>query len=134
MTMPVYVAAPWEDGAIVRMMVHSALVERGLVPTSTWCETADGAKEDFTRLTRAAKAAAAQRNDHDIHRAEVVLVLARPGAGGEMFAEARYALALGKRVVWVGREILSASRDGVMRVDNVEDAFAVLENMARASA
>lgn len=131
--MPVYVAAPWEDGAIVRMMVHPALLERGLEPTSTWCAQADGEREDFARLTRAAKAAAAQQNDHDIHRAEVVIVLARPGAGGEMFAEARYALALGKRVVWVGREILSASRDGVMRAGSIDEAFEVLSRMAEAT-
>lgn len=125
MTFPVYVAAPFADGAFVREHVHPLLEQHGITPTSTWVHAAHG-PEDFARFAPDALAAAAEQNDHDIHRSAALLVIARHGAGGEMFAEARYALALRKPVIWVGRLILSAWRPGVERVEDLDGAVHAL--------
>lgn len=124
----VYVAAPFCDGSLVRQMVHPALRERGLLPTSSWAETAFG-PEDFSRLAPAALRAACARNDADLRGSDVVLALARHGAGSEMFAEVRVALEWGKSVVWCGRRSLSAWRSGVVLVESIDEAFDVLDRM-----
>lgn len=122
----VYVAAPYADAAFVREAIHPALRARGLTCASLWAESARG-PEDFAALTPVALADAARWNDRDVINADVLLVLARDGAGGEMFGEARYALALGIPVVWHGRRTLSAWRPGVHRVDEGADYSAAVE-------
>ncbi len=57
-------------------------------------------------------------NDRDLLGADLVVALPRDGAGAEMFAEVRLALAHRIPVLWVGaRRPLSAYREGVLRVD-----------------
>ena len=119
-----YVAAPYIDAGRV-LDVHERLVDLGIQPTSTWARTADG-PEDLSRVTEDGLRLIARANDSDLRGSHVVLVLARDGAGGEMFAEARIALEWGRPVVWVGRRILSAYRDGVVRVEDIDDALVVL--------
>jgi hypothetical protein len=126
-----YVAAPYADAAYVRI-VHATLEAHGIKPVSTWVERAEGV-EDFHRLALADLRRIAQENDADVRLADVVLMLARKGAGGEMFAEARLALDLGKTVIWTGRLTLSSFRPGVLQVRDLDDAWPVLERMARAS-
>lgn len=124
----VYVCAPYADGAVVRTMVHPALRERGFLPTSSWADEAFG-PEDFARFSPSALRSACARNDADLRGSDIVLVLARHGAGSEMFAEARIASEWGKPLVWVGRRTLSAWRSGVVLVESLDDAFDTLERM-----
>lgn len=94
----------------------------GLVPTSTWAEEQIG-PENFAQYTVEQLRAIAFSNDGDILRSNSMLVLARPGAGGEMFAEARFALQHEKAVFWVGRRTLSAWRRGVIRCHDLDAAL-----------
>lgn len=121
----VYVCAPFEDAGHVREHVHERLRTFGLEPSSRWAETARGA-EDFAAFTPYALRAIAEANDLDLGNSQAALVLAREGTGGEMFAEARLALVMGIPVVWVGRRTLSAWRDGVVLVDDLDEAITVL--------
>lgn len=127
MSFCVYVAAPFSDAGVVRV-VHDRLGTLGIVPTSRWVDQASGA-EDFARFEPSRLRAIAAQNDADLRGSDALLVLARAGAGGEMFAEARVGLDWGKAVVWVGRRILSAWRSGVVLVEDVDDAFPVLSAM-----
>lgn len=120
----VYVAAPFEDAGIVRA-VHDRLRSLGIEPCSTWAESARGI-EDFSAFTPARLRSLAEQNDRDVAEARAVLVMARPGAGGEMFAEARLALAMSIPVVWLGRRTLSAWRAGVTRAEDLDDAISTL--------
>src|SRR4051812_47303326 len=121
----IYVAAPYEDAMAVRD-VHALLRRLGFDCTSSWAENARG-PEDLTSLSFEAIRSLAEQNDADVMAADLVLVRARLGAGGEMFAEARWAIEKGKRVFWVGRKrILSAYRLGVVLFDDIDDALAAL--------
>lgn len=130
--MLVYVAAPYEDAAFVTV-VHETLTKHGMRPTSRWAEKARGAL-DFSTLAPAALRQAAAENDADVRGSDVVLAIARSGAGGEMFAESRVALEWHKPVVWTGRLTLSAFRSGVVRAVDLDDAISVLLSMQRALA
>src|SRR5690606_29567324 len=59
-----YVAAPFEDGVIVRM-VHERLVTLGITPTSSWAEQVYSA-EDFSRYLPSNLREFALRNDEDL--------------------------------------------------------------------
>lgn len=122
--MRIYVAAPYEDAAHVRGL-HERLRSLGLEPTSHWAENAAG-PENFASFTPMQLRAIAESNDTDVISSTAVLVLARAGAGGEMFAEARLALFLAKPVYWVGRRTLSSWREGVVRCEDLDDALARL--------
>lgn len=128
MALTVYVCAPYEDAAIVHALIHTRIEELGLAWTSRWAAHSRG-PEDFASLTPDALRAAAEENDRDVMSADVVLVMARKGAGGEMFAEARFALEHGKALVWTGRRTLSAWRRGVVRCEEVKEALNVLAAM-----
>lgn len=125
---PVFVAAPWQLGPMIREEIHERLAAVGVEPVSSWVEAADGAPEDVETLTPDHARASCEKNDHDIHRAAVVLLLTRPGLGSASFGEARYALALRKPVVWVGPRwnVDAFGRPGVVRVDDVDQGLAVL--------
>lgn len=128
MTPTVYVCAPYADAAFIREAVHPRLTSIGFVPTSRWVDSAAG-PEDFARYLPAQLRAAAEANDRAIRGSDIVLVVSRDGAGGETYAEARFALTLGKPVVWCGRRILSAWRAGVVRVDDLDAAISALATM-----
>lgn len=128
--MHLYVAAPYPDIAMVRQL-HMKLETIDIVPTSSWASGADN--EDFSKFTPMQLRRAAEANDQDIHRAHAVLVIARPGAGGEMFAEARYAEMLGMPIFWVGRLTLSSWRPNVVRCASIEEALVHLEKAAHSS-
>jgi hypothetical protein len=120
-----YLAAPFLDAPLVRDL-DAHLVSLGIGVTSAWAAAANGpealealAPEDVRRIALA--------NDRDLLSAHVVVVLARDGAGAEMFAEARLALAHRIPVVWVGtRRPLSAYRDGVLRVASLAEGLVYL--------
>ncbi|MBI2395765.1 MAG: hypothetical protein HYV09_39740 [Deltaproteobacteria bacterium] len=121
-----YVAAPFGDAPFVRE-VHACLRLLGLGPTSSWAEHADGSPEQLDAMPLEEVRALAERNDHALATSDVVLVLPREGAGREMYAEARLAIAIGLPVVWVGGpRPLSAYREGVILVDSLTDAFRTL--------
>lgn len=121
-----YVAAPFGDAPFVRE-VHACLRLLGLEPTSSWAEHADGSPEQLDAMPLEEVRALAERNDHALATSDVVLVLPREGAGREMYAEARLAIAIGLPVVWVGGpRPLSAYREGVILVDSLTDAFRTL--------
>lgn len=127
MSARIYVAAPYEDAAFVRQ-VHTRLRERKFTPTSSWAETAKGADV----LTPEIAQTAITVNDADLRSSDAVFVIARPGAGGEMFCEIAAALMHGIRVFWVGRKVLSAYRDGVVWCgDYVPEALDTLEATMR---
>ena len=86
--------------------------------------------EDFAKFTPSVLQAIAEANDADVAAANLVIVLARPGAGGEMFAECRYALTMRKPVYWTGRLTLSAWREGVTRFGSLEELLASVETLA----
>jgi hypothetical protein len=119
----IYVAAPYSDAPLVRG-VHKELRRAGCKPTSQWAEDAKGAENlelplgDLRRL--------AMGNDDAIRESDRMLVLAREGAGGEMFSEVRYAITFAVPVYWVGRTILSAFRPGVARYADLADAIAAV--------
>jgi len=118
-----YVAAPFGDAPFVRE-VHACLRLLGIEPTSSWAEHADGSPEQLDDMPIAEVRALAERNDHALATSDVVLVLPREGAGREMYAEARLAIAIGLPVVWVaGPRPLSAYREGVVRVETLAEAF-----------
>lgn len=122
----VYVAAPFDDGAIVRDCLHDRLRLHGMRPTAQWFDAPRG-PEDFTRFSPDELQRRALRNDADVRGSDVVFALPRRGAGGEMFAEIRVALEWGKSVVWVGeRRTLSAWRAGVVRVDDFDAGLGIL--------
>jgi len=119
---PVYIAAPFADAALVRA-IEPRLLPLGAESHSGWAQHANGPEQlDSMPLQSIQNIAAA--NDRDLMSAFAVLVLSRDGAGGEMFAEARLALEYGIPVVWVGaRRPLTAYRPGVVRVDTLEEAL-----------
>lgn len=127
MKLSIYVAAPFEDAGVVRV-IHDRIRREGMNATSEWAEQATGA-EDFARFLPSQLCTFAQDNDRDLRACNVVLVLARHGAGGEMFSEARVALEWGRAAIWVGRRTLSAWRPNVVRADSLDDAFAALAKM-----
>lgn len=123
----VYVAAPYEDGPFVRT-VHDRLVSIGVRPTSRWAYNTDGSIEQIARFAPGELRRRAHENDADMRGSDLVLVLARHGGGGEMFAEARLALEWGKAVMWVGqRTTLTAWRSGVLRFADLNDALVALD-------
>lgn len=127
MTFSVYICAPFDDGAFVRV-VHERLEALGISPSSTWVTEADGA-EDFTRFAPVELRRIAERNDRDIRGSHIVLVLDEAGRGRETCAEARIALEWGKPVVWVGRPTLSTWRRNVVRAETIDEAIETLVAM-----
>jgi hypothetical protein len=124
----VYVAAPYTDAEEVRA-IHAHLRMIGCSPTSQWASQALG-PEDFSLMTPDQIADIAHANDRDVLSSQMVLVVARAGAGGEMFAEARFASYHRIPIVWVGRLTLSAWRKGVTRC---VDVVAALRHIAECS-
>jgi len=121
-----YVAAPFVDAPYVRE-VHACLRLLGIEPSSSWAESADGEPERLDLMPLEQVRAIAERNDHALATSDVVLVLPRDGAGREMYAEARLAIAIGLEVIWVGGpRPLSAYREGVALVDTLQEAFRLL--------
>jgi hypothetical protein len=117
-----YVATAFSNAAEARA-VHALVEPLGITPASLWAADANG-PEDLRDLPRAKVRAIAHHNDRDLLSAHLVLVLAKEGAGGEMFVEVRLALAHRIPVLWVGeRRILSAYREGVLCVDRLGDAM-----------
>ncbi len=124
-----YVAGPYADAPRVRQL-HAELRALGIRPVSRWAEEATG-PEALEELSLSAVRAIARRNDDDLLNAHFAIVLARDGAGGEMFAEVRLALDSGIPVVWVGkRRPLTAYREGVVRVASVFDALSFAQSVA----
>lgn len=116
----IYVAAPLADAPLVRD-VHAQLRAHGLVPVSHWAERqGDDPNDNFDDAEEVQ--AKLRLNDAGVAAADVFLVLAREGAGGEMFCEAARALALGAPVIWVGRRVLSTFREGVRYFHSRESA------------
>ena len=131
MTFRIYVAAPYGDAPLVRG-VHALLRSLGLEPTSTWAEESDDCAEELAAMSIRVVRRLAQRNDDDLASSEAVLVLPREGAGREMYAEARLAIAFRIPVVWVGTPVcLTAFREGVSRVPSLQDALDTVQRMAR---
>ncbi len=128
--MNVYVASWYDNAGFVREHVHEALRAFGIRPTSRWAEQARG-PENFAAFQVDALRAIAADNDADLDRSDAVLMIATDGRGGESFAEVCRALLSGKLVVWVGRRTLSAFRRGVIRAEDLSDAFRILAEMAR---
>lgn len=127
-----YVAAPFADAPHVRE-VHACLRLLGIEPSSSWAEaaSADGQPERLDLMPIEQVRAIAERNDHALATSDVVLVLPRDGAGREMYAEARLAIAIGLEVIWVGNpRPLSAYREGVLQVATLVEAFRVLYERA----
>jgi hypothetical protein len=122
---PIYIAAPFTDAALVRD-IEPRFLPIGAESHSTWAQAANGPERlESMPLEMIQHIAAA--NDRDLLSAFAVIVLSRDGAGGEMFAEARLALEYGIPVVWVGRRRpLTAYRPGVVRVHTVEEAVEIV--------
>lgn len=123
----IYVAAPMNDKMFVREL-HDRLARADFIPTSTWANS-DRTSNDFDAFTPTELRAQLAKNDSDLRGSDVVLVVAREGVGGEMFAEARMAIDLGKTVIWCGRRILSSFRPYILLVEDIESAFALLTGM-----
>jgi hypothetical protein len=130
--MKIFIAAPWD---LVRTAndMRSDAAAMWWVCTSRWINLAlmlgpsenVGGGESFLQEK-------AKENDEDIARADVFVLLSHPQLGGECYLEARYALTLGKPVIWIGarRNMLSRWRPGVTRVADWEGAKASLRNLA----
>jgi hypothetical protein len=125
----VYLAAPFADAPQVREL-DTKLVELGIDVTSTWADAANG-PEELDKMPVAEVRRVALANDRDLLRAHLVVTLARDGAGAEMFAEVRLALAHRIPVLWVGtRRPLSAYRQGVLRVRSLPEGMIYLLGFA----
>lgn len=128
-----YVAAPFDDAPLVRE-VHARLRAHGVVPTSSWAEHARG-PERLEELPLDEVRALAAKNDFALASSDAALVLPRDGAGREMYAEARLAIALAIPLVWVGfPRCLSAYREGVVRVEHLADGLTEIFRLAAARA
>lgn len=126
--MNVYVAAAFTQVHLVKE-VHAELVARGMTPTSSWVRHATGESESLEIMTDTQRWAAAEENDQGVRAADVVIVLASP-EGKETFAEARYAAALGRTLLWVGRPLpLTAYRRGVERFTALSTALTYLSGL-----
>lgn len=127
MAFKVYVAAPYEDAGRVRA-IHAILREARIEPVSRWAEGAIGPEPAINRAAFWREVAA--QNDHDVIDCDAMLVLARDGVGGEMFAELRLATLHAKPVVYVGsRIVLSAWREGVVRVPTLDRGLVELAKL-----
>ena len=121
----VYLAAPYLDAPRVRDL-DTELDALGIDVTSTWAHAASGAEalgampvDEVRRIALA--------NDRDLLGAHLLVALACDGAGAEMFAETRLALAHRIPVLWVGtRRPLSAYREGVLRVASLAEGMIFL--------
>jgi hypothetical protein len=78
---------------------------------------------DDETLAGARLDAANAEADEDMRASHAVLVLS---PDGEALCEAARAVLLGIPVVWVGREVRTAFRSGVVRVGSVAEAVTVL--------
>ena len=127
--MNLYVAAPFERAPEVRDL-HALARPLGLTAVSFWAEEAHG-PENLRALPRDVARALGRKNDRDLLSAHLVVALASYGAGGEMFAEVRLALAHRIPVLWVGaRRPLSAYREGVLRVSSVAEGVMLVSGFA----
>lgn len=138
-TYKVYVAAPYEDAHWVRVF-HRLLNVNDFEFTSSWAEQATGVNAKDKSILYSSPADirihnkfAAVANDDNVIDCDAMVVVARPGVGAEMFAEARLAIHLGKKVIWVGRLSLSAWRDGVVICSDLENALDQLSLYRRMS-
>lgn len=128
MSLLVYVSAPFEDDAVVRA-VHDRLEDLHITPTSRWADY-DMSASSFAKYAPTQLRQVAIQNDADLRGSDVVMVLARAGAGDEMFADARMAIEWKKAVVWVGkRRTLTAWRAGVVIVDDIDAGIKTLVRM-----
>jgi hypothetical protein len=129
MMLRVYLAAPFADAHEVRDL-DAKLVELVIDVTSTWAHAAKG-PERLDAIAPLEVRRVALANDRDLLNAHLVVALARDGAGAEMFAEVRLALAHRIPVLWVGtRRPLSAYREGVLRVRALDEAMPLLGGFA----
>ena len=127
--MNLYVAAPFERAPEVRDL-HALARPLGITAVSFWAEEAHG-PENLRSLPRDVVRALGRKNDRDLLSAHLVVALASYGAGGEMFAEVRLALAHRIPVLWIGtRSILTAYREGVLRAETLEDGMILLGGFA----
>lgn len=118
----VYVAAPFDEAPRVRV-IHLALLDADMDPTSSWAMTASG-PEDFSQFVPHQLREFAEQNSVDIRDSDAMIALAYPGKGGEMFCELAIALSWGKPVYYVGaRRVLSAYRRGVVICESAEQAI-----------
>jgi hypothetical protein len=129
----VYLAAPFADAPQVREL-DETLEAMGIEVTSTWAHGASGA-EQLDVMDVEAVRSLALTNDRNLATAHLLVALARDGAGAEMFAEVRLALAHRIPVLWVGtRRPLSAYREGVLRVATRGEATLMLTGFAEITA
>jgi hypothetical protein len=125
----VYLAAPFADAPAIRDL-DTKLDEIGIDVTSSWAHSATGAEQLETMPLEEVRRVALA-NDRDLLAAHLLVALPRDGAGAEMFAEVRLALAHRIPVLWVGtRRPLSAYRHGVLRVPSLAEAMIFLSGMA----
>jgi hypothetical protein len=123
----VYVAAPYRRAGLVRALMATTPHVRW---TSRWAMGARG-PEQLETLTRDEQRRLAAGNDEDLADSHVVLAIAFPGEGGEMFSEIGRALMERTPVIWTGpRKTLSTAREGVLFVDGLEAAVGVLADLA----
>jgi hypothetical protein len=124
----VYLAAPFVDAPLVRAL-EAELGALAIGVTSAWARTANG-PEALDAIPREDVRRIALANDRDLFAAHLVVALARDGAGAEMFAEVRLALAHRIPVLWVGtRRPLSAYREGVFPVASRGEAMTFLSGI-----
>lgn len=128
--MKVYIAAPYADAALVRI-VKGKLEDLGAEVLASWAVEAVG-PEDLEAMGAAARRAAIDKNDRELQAADVLLVLAREGSGGAMFGEARLAIECGALVIWAGRRTLDAYRESVLRVADANEGAQVVAELVAA--
>ena len=127
--MNVYVSAPFAEAHFVRHHIHPRLKALGIKPTSSWAEEAHGGPEDFDMFSPGELQAIAAKNDADLEKSDAVLLYDPMGEGYETYCEVRFAIVLGKQVVWCGSRCLSRWRAVVRRVDSLDAGLAELRTM-----
>jgi hypothetical protein len=124
----VYVAAPYSAGVELRRSLPGRIAAIGGEVSSRWLFEASG-PENLWGYAREELRAIGAQNDEDLRRSDVVLLVDPTGEGRETYAEAARALEWGIPIVWFGDRGLSRWRSGVVRVDDLDQAIAVLRRM-----
>jgi len=124
--MKVYIAAPYAEAVCVRTTVFSMIRDAGLDPIASWAVEADGEKENLLAIDEERARARWKRNRWELVAADALLVVARDGSGGEMFAETELARAMTLPIFWTGRLTLSAFQPEVrVRAPGHNDGIAI---------
>lgn len=123
-----FICAAWSWAHRVREM-HAALRDAGVTPLSLWAEHANGEADALHDFSHEQLEQFWYGNREGIAAADVVVMLADSPAR-EAFQEIEYARMIGRQIVWVGRDTLTAA---INQWPHMPDEAAAVEWIAKRS-